>query len=94
MASKNFFPNAAACHANWQRYSCPWLVLIFKEGGLAFEYPNKPLRTTNEWWDVARIHWPTGTVFIVDESIPTAPRGMPASITDEMNESGLCGLGN
>lgn len=86
---------AVGVHYWRQQFGTAYVTIrIFKEGGLAFEYPNKPLRTTNEWWDVARIHWPTGTVFIVDESIPTAPRGMPASITDEMNESGLCGLGN
>lgn len=68
-------------------------VRIFIEGGLAFEYPNKPLRSEKEWWDVARIHWPTGEIFLVDEMAPQQPDGMPATITDEMNESGLCGLG-
>jgi hypothetical protein len=69
-------------------------VRIFIEGGLRYESPNKPLRTTGEWWDVARIHWPTGEVFEVDELLTVAPRNQPAPITDEMNESTLCGLGN
>jgi hypothetical protein len=86
---------AVGAHYWRQQFGTAYVtVRIFIDGGLRYESPNHPLRTTNEWWDVARIHWPTGEIFEINETIPTAPRGMPAPISDEMNESGLCGLGN
>lgn len=66
-------------------------VRIFINGGLVFEYPNKPLVNTNEWWDVARIHWPSGEVIMVDEFLDAAPRNQTAPITQGMIDSNLCG---
>jgi hypothetical protein len=66
-------------------------VRIYINGGLVFEYPNKPMRTTNEWWDVARIHWPTGEIISVDEIVAAAPRNQEAPVTQGMIDSNLCG---
>jgi hypothetical protein len=66
-------------------------VRIYIQGGLVFEFPNKPMRTTNEWWDVARIHWPTGEIIAVDEVVAAAPRNQEAPVTQAMIDSNLCG---
>ena len=66
-------------------------VRIYINGGLVFEYPNKPLQNTNEWWDVARIHWPSGEVIMVDEFYDAAPRNQEAPVTQGQIASNLCG---
>ncbi len=66
-------------------------VRIYLENVLVFELPNQPLYRTGEFWDVARIHWPTGTVIAVDERYNIAPRNQPPVVTEEMRDAGLCG---
>lgn len=67
-------------------------VRIYLENQLVFEYLNKPLHRTGEFWDVARIHWPTRTVVLVDEHSFVTPRNLPPTVTQEMVDTGLCGL--
>lgn len=66
-------------------------VRIYINGGLVFELPNKPMQNTNQWWDVARIHWPTGEIIMVDDLQDTTPRNQPAPVTQGMIDSNLCG---
>jgi len=65
---------------------------IFVDSVMAFEARDKPLATTGEWWDVARIHWPSGQVFLVDTLDAASPTGMAAPVTDGMVTSELCGV--
>ncbi len=69
-------------------------VRIFINGGLVFEVPNKPLQNTNDWWDVARIHWPSGEIIMVDELTNVTPRNQAAPVTQGMIDSNLCGTPN
>ena len=65
---------------------------IFINGLLVFEYLNKPLQQTGDWWDVARIHWPSGAVIMVDEEGDSLPTGVEPPVTEAMVESGECGV--
>ncbi len=67
---------------------------IFINGGLVFEYPNKPMQRTGDFQDLARIHWPTGEVVLVDEVYPQPPRGQEAPFTVDQRASMLCGTPN
>ncbi|MEO1268812.1 MAG: hypothetical protein AAFX99_11985 [Myxococcota bacterium] len=67
-------------------------VRIFINGLLVFEYLNKPLQQTGDWWDVARVHWPTGSIIMVDEEGDSLPTGVRPAVTDGMIDSGLCGV--
>jgi hypothetical protein len=64
---------------------------IFINGSLVFEYPNKAFQRTGEFQDLARIHWPTGQVILVDETFSQPPRGQEAPFTTEQRASELCG---
>lgn len=72
-------------------------VRIYISGILAGEFPNRLLETsgedTGDFWDAARIHWPSGSVIAADQLITGAvPRDQPAAVTDGMIDSGLCGV--
>lgn len=67
-------------------------VRIYINGQLVFEALNKPLTATNDWWDVARIHWPSGQVLLVDTLDPAQRPTGPAPVTQDMIDSGLCGV--
>jgi hypothetical protein len=65
-------------------------VRIYINSNLVFEALNQPLRTQKQFWDVARIHWPTGQVYRVDELYPTAPRNQSPTVPQGMSTSDLC----
>lgn len=51
------------------------------------------LRDGRSFWDVARIHWPTGTVLLVGDVEPDdGPLLGPATVTERMRALELCGL--
>ncbi len=65
-------------------------IRIYINEELVYERPNQPLRQGGEFWDVARIHWPTGRVIGHDRLYPSAPREESPTITEAMESSGLC----
>lgn len=84
---------AVAIHYWRQQFGTAYTtVRIYINGLLVFEALNKPLTTTGDWWDVARIHWPSGQVLLVDTLEPAPPRAEDAPVTDAMIQSGLCGV--
>ena len=68
-------------------------VRVFADGSLRYEAINEPLRDTDYFWDVARVHWPSGTVFPVNEVIENfnSEDGITPMPTEAMLSSGLCG---
>jgi hypothetical protein len=66
-------------------------VRIYLDNALVFELLNQPLLRSGEFWDVARIHWPTQSVYVVDEHHAIAPTNQHPAVTREMREAGLCG---
>ena len=65
-------------------------VRIYINENLVFEKLSTPLQQGDQFWDVARIHWPTGRVYGVDEIRPAPPVGEKPTITESMASSGLC----
>ena len=70
---------------------------IYINGMMVFEALNQALAnsgsSTGDWWDMARIHWPSGQIVEVNEITQgDVPREEFAPITDGMIESGLCGV--
>ena len=70
-------------------------VRIYVNGEVQAEYINRPLRASDDFWDVARIHWngSTATIFDIDEITPDYdPTSQTTPIsTPDMLSSGLCG---
>lgn len=70
-------------------------VRIYVNGEVQAEYINRPLRASDDFWDVARIHWngSTATIFDIDEITPDFdPTSQTTPIsTPDMLASGLCG---
>ena len=73
-------------------------VRIYAQGQLLFEAIETPLvnsgNSNGDWWDVARIHWPTGRIFAVGEILAQPPREQTPRLTWEAREVGLCGTGD
>ena len=68
-------------------------IRIYTNGQLAFEEIGFPLPSTDDFLDVARIHWPSGTVLRVGElSERSMVDGQAAPVTEVMQQSGLCGV--
>ncbi len=70
-------------------------VRIYVNGEVQAEYINRPLRASDDFWDVARVHWngSTATIFDIDEITPDFdPTSQTTPIsTPDMLASGLCG---
>lgn len=72
-------------------------VRIYINGDMVYERLHFPLESSNEFWDVARIHWndpegdgPEFTVSEVDGFYPGAPQGSEPEVSSGMADSGLC----
>ncbi|MEM1349522.1 MAG: choice-of-anchor D domain-containing protein, partial [Myxococcota bacterium] len=69
-------------------------IRIYIDSNLVFEEINVPLERTNQFWDVARIHWDSKRVLLVNELLDVTPRGVPPTVTmsgfDNMVDSKLC----
>ena len=67
-------------------------VRVYLEGseGPVYERLNVPLQGNGEFWDVARLHWPSKTIVSADTILPVAPENMPPAITPGMMTTGLC----
>jgi len=68
-------------------------VRIFINGRQVDEQVNLRLRDTDDFWDVARIHWPSGTVFRAGRLYEafSSSDGIAPQQTDASLASGLCG---
>lgn len=66
-------------------------VRIYVDGVLRDEIYGE-LRATDDFWDVARIHWPSRTIYRVDERIENfdSDDGVVPGVTDEMIRNGHC----
>jgi len=65
-------------------------VRIYVNGNLVYEALNKPLSRGGQFWDAARIHWDTGTVYQNDNVYEAPPSGQAPDVTTGMSSSGLC----
>jgi hypothetical protein len=71
-------------------------VRIFIEAEQVAEFVNRPLQNTDDFWDVGRLHWPTGEFFAVDQIYPhfDSSTAIPPQLTPQMVESiantGIC----
>lgn len=84
---------AVGVHYFREQWGTAWpTVRIFINGRVVDEIVNTPLFSTDDFWDVARIHWPTGTVERVNEITEgfDSSEGIAPRITDGMISSGLC----
>ena len=64
-------------------------VRIFIDGVQIRQLINRPLENTDDFWDVGRLHWPSGEFFIVDDIYTSfdSHSAIPPSVTPEMAES-------
>lgn len=82
---------AIGVHYFRQRFGTAYAtVRVYINERLVFEKLNKPLVEGKQFWDVARIHWPSGQVYSAGSIQPEPPIGDQPEITDGMKESGLC----
>jgi hypothetical protein len=71
-------------------------IRVYVEQDLVFEELNVPLQRGGQFWDIARIHWDSGQIQLVNEFYPAAPEGQLPIVTDSsfgevnMTDSGLC----
>lgn len=69
-------------------------VRIYINGDLRYERPYFALESSNEFWDVARIHWDDddsdATIVGVDEFYGVQPAEEPPEVTDEMIQTERC----
>jgi hypothetical protein len=68
-------------------------IRIYINSGLSDELVNKPMREEDFYWDVARIHWPSGQVYRVDEMLEgfDSNAGITPALPPAAVNSGLCG---
>ena len=67
-------------------------VRLWIEGDQVYERVNIPLEDTDDFWDIGRLHWPTGEFFAVDEvysgfdsqtaTAPQITQGMIQAVAD------------
>ena len=84
---------AVGAHYFREQWGTAWpTVRIFINGRLIDEIVNQPLFSTDDFWDIARIHWPSGTVHRVNEIIEgfDSSEGYAPPVTEAMIASGLC----
>ncbi len=82
---------AIGVHYWEQRFGTAYATIrIYINENLVFENLNTPLTNGGQFWDVARIHWPSGQVYGVNEVSPAPPQGQPPEVTGGMESSGLC----
>ncbi len=55
-----------------------------------FEEINKPLTRGGQFWDVARIHWPSGQIYGYGNIFEPKPQSQAPDVTPGMQTSGLC----
>lgn len=86
---------AVGVHYYQQKFSTAYAtVRIYINGSLRYERPFFPLENTQNFWDVARIHWNenTGdaTIVEVDQLYPVEPSGQEPQVTQDMIDTGRC----
>jgi len=82
---------AVGVHYYEQKFGTAYATIrIYINENLVFEKLNQPLQNGGEFWDVARIHWPTGRVYDADELYTVPPSGAEPAVTDSMQTSDLC----
>ncbi len=82
---------AVGVHYYQQKFGTAYAtVRIYINEDLVFEKLSTPLEQGDQFWDVARIHWPTGRVYGVSEIGPAPPVGEQPTVTGSMTSSGLC----
>ncbi|MFB6262856.1 MAG: choice-of-anchor D domain-containing protein, partial [Bradymonadaceae bacterium] len=82
---------AVGVHYYQQLFGTAYVTIrIYINSRLVYEKLNKPLDRGGQFWDVARIHWPTGQVFDRDVVRPAPPVEQKPKVTDAMKNSGLC----
>lgn len=86
---------AVGVHYYQERFGTAYAtVRIYIQGALRYERPYFPLENTDNFWDVARIHWDSATssatIIEVDEFYPMGPAGEPPRVTPSMSQSGRC----
>ena len=78
-------------HYYQQKFGTAYATIrIYINEDLVFEKLSTPLEQGDQFWDVARIHWPTGRVYGVGEIRPAPPVGQKPPVTESMASSGLC----
>ncbi len=87
---------AVGVHYFRETYGTVWpSVKIYLQGNLVDHSLNQPLLAADYFWDVARIHWPSGTIVRVNEVLigfnSRTSGGVAPPVTDEMRALGLCG---
>lgn len=85
---------AVGVHYFREAFGTAWpTVRIYVNGRLVDEIVNQPLFETDYFWDVARVHWPSGTIHRVNRVIEAfdSAAGIAPPVTDGMRASGLCG---
>lgn len=86
---------AVGVHYFERKFGTAWTdVSIFIEGTQIRSLINRPLENTDDFWDVGRLHWPSGEFFVIDQIYTNFDdsSAVPPGITQEMLESvaGLC----
>lgn len=84
---------AIGAHYFTEAYGTAWpSVKIYVDGRQVDEIISQPLFEEDYFWDVARVHWPSGTVYRVNEVIEAfdSREGIAPRVTDQMRASGLC----
>lgn len=82
---------AVGVHYFSQLYGTAYATIrIYINNNLVYEKLNKPLKNGGQFWDVARIHWPSGQVYNVDTMQPAPPTDEKPVVSESMKSSGLC----
>lgn len=85
---------AIGAHYYREAFGTAWpSVRIYINGREQDLIVNQPLFENDYFWDVARVHWPSGTVVRVNQVIEAfdSSAGIAPPTTDEMRTLGLCG---
>jgi hypothetical protein len=70
-------------------------IRVFIEAQQIAELVNVPLESTDDFWDVGRLHWPTGEFYEINDTYDNfdSNSAIPPGITSEMSEAvsgGVC----
>ena len=78
---------AIGVHYFEKQFGTAWVTArIYVDAEQIAELVNRPMESTDDFWDVGRLHWPTGEFFAVAEIYDNfdSSSATPPSVTAEM----------
>lgn len=83
---------AVGTHYGRAQFGTAYATLrVYIDGAQVYEDLNRPHQQSGDYWDLVRIHWPSGEVVPVEIAFPVYPMGSAPTFTPGQEAADLCG---